>query len=479
MLDEVLVAGGAALLADAAPRLGTEFGKGCTLDISEMGYGDHHVLVGIEIFRIELVGAHGDLAAAGVAVLGLHLLALVLNYLELEGVAAEDLDAAGDELLEFVIFGLELLALESGELAETHLDDGLSLGLGEAELGDEPLAGLVHALGGADVGDYLVDDIDSLEQTFQDVGTLLGLVEIELRAAHHYLVTEIDEVRDDFLEGKGAGTALDQGDVVDGETRLQRSVLEEGVEHHVGVGALLDTEDDADTLAGSLIIHIGDALYLLVFHHRGDAFEHLLLVHHIRYLGNDYGLLAAVVDFDVGLGADDHTATAGGVGVDDALAAHDEASRREVRALDILHQTLDVDVRIVDIGADGIAALAEIVGSHIGSHTYGDTGGAVEQQQRQLGRKHGRLFDGIVEVERHIDRVLFYIGDDILRHLLKLGLGISHSSDGVTVHATEVSLTIYQRIALVPILGETRHCVIDGTVPMRMELTQDLTHDTG
>lgn len=73
------------------------------------------------------------------------------------------------------------------------------------------------------MGDYLVDDIDGLEQTFQDVGTLLGLVEIELRAAHHYLVTEIHEVCEYLLEGESAGTPLHESHVVDGETRLERA----------------------------------------------------------------------------------------------------------------------------------------------------------------------------------------------------------------------------------------------------------------
>ena len=479
MLDEIFIAGGSALLADSAAGLRTEFGERGTLDISKMGDGDDHILIGVEVFRIELVGAHGNFAAAGISVLRLHLGALIFHDLELESLAAENLDAVGDELLEFVELGLQFLALESCELAETHLDDGLGLGLGETELADQPLAGLVHALGCTDVGDYLIDNVNGFEKAFQDVGALLGLVEVEFSAAHNHLVTEVYEVGDNLLERERARTALYQSDVVDGETALERSVFEKGIEHHVGIGALLDAEDDADALAGSLVVHVGDTLYLLVFHHGGDAFEHFILVHHVWNLGDHDGLLSTVVDFDIGLCADDHAAAAGGIGIDDALAAHDQASCREVRALDMLHEAFDVDVGVVNVCADGIAAFTKVVGSHVGGHTHGNAGRTVQQQKRKFGGQDSRLFDGIVEVQGHVNRILIDIGDYIFRHFFQFGFGISHCSDRVAVHASEVALAVHKRITLVPPLGEARHGIVHGTVSMRMELTQHFTYDTG
>ena len=145
----------------------------------------------------------------------------------------------------------------------------------------------------------------------------------------------------------------------------------------------------------------------------------------------------------------------------------------------MLHQPFDVDVGIVDVGADGVAAFPEVVGSHVGSHTYGDAGGAVEQKQRKLGGKNRGLFDGVIEVERHVHRILVDVRDDIFRHFLEFGLGVTHCSDRVAVHASEVALAVHQRITLVPPLGETRHCVVYGAVSVRMELTEHLAHDTG
>ena len=308
---------------------------------------------------------------------------------------------------------------------------------------------------------------------------LQGLVQVELRAAHHHLVAEVDEGLEHVLEGERPGTAAHEGNVVDGEAALQRGILEERVEHHVGVGVFLDDELDADALTVGELADVGDALDLLLVHHLADAGEHVGLVDHIRDLGDDDRLAAVVALLDLGLGADHHAAAAGAVGVHDALAAHDDAAGREVRALDVFHQLLGRDVGVVDIGADGVADLAQVVRGHVRGHTDGDARGAVEQQQRELGRQHRRLLEGVVEVERHVDGILVDVGEDILGHLLELGLGVSHGGHGVAVHRAEVALAVDQRIALVPGLRQAGHGVVDAGVAVRVELTEYFTDDTG
>ncbi len=193
-------------------------------------------------------------------------------------------------------------------------------------------------------------------------------------ALSHDLVAEVHEIGDDLLEGKGARTSLDKRDVVDGEAGLERSVLEEGVEHDVGVGVLLQVEHYTDALAAGEVPDVGDTFDALLLDHLADALDHLALVDHVRDLGHDDAVAAALVLLDLGLGTDHYPSAAGGIGINDALAALDDASRREVRALDMLHEALDGDVGIVDIGADGVTALGEVVRRHVGGHTDGDAG---------------------------------------------------------------------------------------------------------
>ena len=119
------------------------------------------------------------------------------------------------------------------------------------------------------------------------------------------------------------------------------------------------------------------------------------------------------------------------------------------------------------------------MGSHVGSHTHGNAGCSVQKQQRGLGGKDRRLFQGVVKVEGHIHGVLVHVSKDILCHLLEFCLRVTHGSGRVTVHGTKVTLAFYQRITLVPVLAQTHHGVIHAGVSVRVELTHDLTYDTG
>ena len=327
--------------------------------------------------------------------------------------------------------------------------------------------------------DDLIDDIDGLQQTFQNVRPLLSLLQLEPGPSDDDIVAEFHEIGDHILEGQRSWTTLDQGDIVEREAGLELGVLEQGVEHNAGVAALLYPDDDADTLAGGLVVDVGDALDLLVLDHLADLLDHLLLVDHIRNLGHNDGLTAVVSDLDLGLGPHDNLTAAGLVGLLDPADTHYDASGREVRSLDVLHQPVRVDVRVVDVGADRVTALAQIVRSHIRGHSDGDTRRTVQKKQRCLCRQYCRLLLGVIEVKGHIHSVLVDVGKNVVCHLLKLGLGVPHGGDRVTVHRSEVTLTENHRVTLVPRLREPGESVIHTGVAVRVVLTEHLADDLG
>ena len=98
-----------------------------------MGDGDDNIIIGIEVLGVEFLGGEGDLGTPGIAVFLLEFERLLLDNGKLLGLAGKDLLAAGDEFLKIVIFCLEAFLLQSGELAEPHLNDGRRLDLSEAE----------------------------------------------------------------------------------------------------------------------------------------------------------------------------------------------------------------------------------------------------------------------------------------------------------------------------------------------------------
>ena len=480
MLNEVSIAGRTALQAYPTPVLRTEFRQRSTLDIAQMGNRNDLVLIGIEIFRIEFVFGQRDFRPARIPVFLFQLTGLFLDDAELLVDAGKDFVAAGDELHQFVILVLQALALESDELAQTHIDDFRSLDVGKIIPLDQHLLRLLDAPRFIpDNMDDLVDDIHRLEETFEDMGALFRFFQFEFRPADDYFMTEFHEILEDFLQAEGARTSLDEGDVIEGETGLERRILIKHIQQDIGIHALLKADNHAGFTAGRFVIDIGDALDPLVFDHLGNLLDHFPLIDHIRDFGHDDRLPTLFIDLDFRLGADDYAAAAGLIGFLDARTSHDDAAGREIRTLDILHQFIGRYLGVVNIGADRIAALAQVVRGHVRGHTDRDTGSTVQQQERGLCRNDRRFFEGIIEVQGHVDRILVHVAEDIFSHLLQLSLRITHGCRGVSVHGAEVALSLDERVALVPFLAEADHRIVDAGVAVGMELTHDLTHDSG
>ena len=161
------------------------------------------------------------------------------------------------------------------------------------------------------------------------------------------------------------------------------------------------------------------------------------------------------------LGTHHDTASTCLVGIAHTLQTIDIGTCREVGTRDILHEAVGIDIGIVDIGTAAIDHLTEVVGRHIGSHTYGDTVTTIHQEVRNLSRHHGGLLKRVVEVVHHVNGLLVEVVHDVLTHLRKAALGVSHGSWRVAVNGTVVTLTINQRVAHVPVLSHTYEGTID------------------
>ena len=444
-----------------------------------MRNGDDHLVVGVEILRVELFGSVNDLRAPFVAVFGLHLQQFVLNDLHLQFAAAQHIVEISDLRLQLVALGNQLVVFESRQSTQTHLDNGRSLCVAQTEALHHGLLGQIGILGCPDDVDDLVDVVLRNEQTQHDMQPLLGLDQIEARAPHDHVVAVLDEMPHQIQQIEHHRTTVHQRDVVHRERGLQRRILIQRIEHHARHGIVFQDDDDTHAVPVGLVVDIGNALDLLFVDKVGDLLDHLRLVDHIGNFGDDDALAAAGRMLDLRAGTHDHTAPACQQRFPNPFVAVNNSSGREIGALDVLEQLLTCYLRIVHESTAGIDHLAQIVRRHIGRHTDGDTARAVHQQQGDLRRKHRRFGDRIVEVERPIDRILVDIGHHLIGDLLHAGLGITHRRRRIAVHRTEVTLTVHQRVAHRPILGHTHHRFIDRTVVVRVELTQHVADDTG
>jgi hypothetical protein len=139
----------AAFLLPVAP-------EGHALDVAGVGEDDDLLLLGDEVLDVELLGlGDDDLGAPRVAVLLLHLEAVLADDVEQDGLVAEDGLVAGDLLAEALEVVADLVLLEAGQALQSHLEDGLGLDGGEGEPLDK------GGMGGGRVRRRL-DDLDHL-----------------------------------------------------------------------------------------------------------------------------------------------------------------------------------------------------------------------------------------------------------------------------------------------------------------------------
>ena len=134
---------------------------------------------------------------------------------------------------------------------------------------------------------------------------------------------------------------------------------------------------------------------------------------------------------------------------------------------------------VFDQGAGGIADLAQVVRRDVRGHADGDSGRAVDQQVRQLGRQDRRLFLRAVVVVLEVDGVLVDVGQHLGRDARQAGLGVAHRRGAVAVDRAEVALAVDERIAHREVLGEPDQGVVQGDVAVGVVLAHHLADDRG
>ena len=296
-------------------------------------------------------------------------------------------------------------------------------------------------------------------------------------AAGDDLFAERDKGHDDVAQGQLFGAAGVDRQHVDAKAGLQRRVAEQLVQDDVGIRVALQFDDEPHAVAVALVAQFGDALDELFMDAFGDALLQPCLVDLVRHLGEDERLAAAAHFLDMALGADDDGAAAGLVGGVRARAADDDAAGREVRRRHKLHQLVDRDVAIVEIGAAGVDDLTQIVRRDVGRHADRDALRAIDQQVREAGRQDLGLGLGAVVIRLEIDRVLVEIIEQPIGDAGKPCFGVPVSRRRVAVHRAEIALAVDQRQAHRKILRHPHHRVVDRRLAVRVVFADHVAND--
>src|SRR5690606_8734908 len=168
----------ALLGGNAAPaaRLAAVAGQRGALDVALTRDGDYHRLFGDEVLSVEVLFHVDDLSAPRVTELLADGLQLVADDAPQLGLCSEDQLEASYLLLQFAVLLVDLLALETREPLQAHVEDGLCLHLGETELAHEALARLGPVFRRADQRDDGVEVVEGDEVALEDVGAFARLL---------------------------------------------------------------------------------------------------------------------------------------------------------------------------------------------------------------------------------------------------------------------------------------------------------------
>ena len=474
---EVVVAGMGALGTHTASGLLAEFAQRSALDVAQVADGDDHGVVGVEVFGVELMLVGDDLGASLIVELLLHFQKLFLHHFFARlGIVKNGLQFL-DVPHQLVKLGMQLLQTKTRELREAHVDNGLALEVVEVEALLQVGLSLSRGLAATDDMHHLVYVVAGDDQAFKDVRALLGLSEVILCAADGYVVAMLYKVPHAVGKAQQAGSSLDQSNAVDREGTLKGCKLEELVENDIGVGILLHVHNDAHSLTARLVVDIGDAVNLTLFHQVGDILNELPLVDTVGNLSH-HNLVVALASLDLGLGTHDDATAPGLVSFLDSLQAIDVSSSGEVGCWNMSHQLGTGDSGIVYEGATAVYHLAQIVGGDVGGHTYGNAISAIDQEVGNLGGHDGWFLQGVIEVVDHVDGLFLKVVHRALSHLGEAALGVTHGSWRVAIDRPEVALPVDELVAHVPILPHAHQSPVYGTVAMGMVFAQDLANDT-
>ena len=176
--------------------------------------------------------------------------------------------------------------------------------------------------------------------------------------------------------------------------------------------------------------------------------------------------------------SDDDSAPTRRVCVVYTLIVYDYASRRKIGRRYVLHHLFESDVFVFDIRDYTVDSFAQVVRRYICRKTYGYAVCAVDEKIRHSRRQKLRLFERVVEVERHRYGVFVEVSEHFERKRRHSRFGISHCRRAVAVHASEVTVTVNKQHSRIERLSEFYHRAVYRAVAVRVILTQTVTDDT-
>ena len=514
VLDEVLVAqpGGGAARSAAPLRLVDA--ERLPLRVAAMGDGHHGVFLRDEVLVRQVQLRTQNLRAPFVAVALADVFELLAHHLPLPFLGRQNRQKLLNLLEDFVVFLDQAVLLQGCEAVQPQFQNRLRLRFGEVveavvaapefvaevlrphrldagafqqrldglrppALAHQPGAGFRGVRRRADQFHHFVDVLQRDSLAFEQMAASSRPAQQEHGAPHHHFAAVLQEGIQHVAQIHRARLAVHQRHAVDAEHLLQLRMGVQVVEHDVAVLAAAQFDDHAQTVLVRFVADLGDAFDAPFLHQLGDLLDHLRLVDLVGNLVDDDGFLAAAGVLHPRPGANVDAPAPGAVRLHDAGAAIDDGAGGEVRPLDVLHQAVDGDARVVEQRQAGVHHFDEVVRRNVRRHADGDAGRAVDQQVRHPSRQHLGDLQRFVVVGDGVDRLFIQIREHLAADLRHAHFGVARRGGRVAVDGAEVALAVRQRVAQHEVLRHAHDGLVDGAVAVRVVLRHHFADDVG
>ncbi|SUD25102.1 Uncharacterised protein [Paenibacillus macerans] len=266
-------------------------------DVTGMRKRDDDLFLRNQIFVENALFADRDFRPARIGVLLANFLKLLPDNFQHKRFIGQNLTVFRNLLQQLVIFAFDFLAFQSGQPAQSHIEDSLSLVETQTELRHQTFAGFFIGIGSANQGDNFVNMIQSDAQAFQDMRPGFGFFQVEFRAPANNFDLVLQIMTKDFLQRQKLRLVIDDRNHVDAERALHRRMFVQIVQDNVRVHIAAELDDDAHPGAVRFIAQIGDAVNSFFPYKLGDFLYQTGLIDHIRnFFHNDPGFVVMLLN---------------------------------------------------------------------------------------------------------------------------------------------------------------------------------------
>ena len=442
--------------SSAATVLAAEVINRHTFNITKLGHCDHGILSRDQILCGNIVYIVSDGCLSVIAVFLCNGKDLLTDHAEKKLTVSKDCLELADFLHKLCILSFQFLSFQTCQCTETHIHDCLSLNICQLKTLDELLLGDLYVTGATDDADHFIDIIKCFQETFQNVGSLLGFIQIILCSSANNILLMFQIILQHLFQVQNfwfhTSMIGNKGKHNHTKCILQLCMFVEQIQDYIGIGIFTKIDADTHTFTAGMVIQVRNSVDLFVTDKFCDLLDKTCLVYKVRKLCDYDTRFTVRQSLDICHCADTDLATSCTVSFLDSTCTKDRRSCREVRTFDnlkkLFHRCLAIFFHnVINDLNNGINRLTKIVRWNVGCHTNSDTGSTIYQQIRKTCRKYNRLTFCLIKVRLEINSIFVDVCKHLHGNLAETCLCISHGSRTVTIHGTEVSMSVNKRIS--------------------------------